>query len=82
MVSAVFHSPRAVADTPAAERSSSPAKPALTLASPPSSPAPAQAPKREPFDFAGLLGKVVPPVLGLPLLPVLDYLRVRGVLTS
>ena len=68
MVSAVFHSPRAVADTPAAERSSSPAKPALTLASPPSSPAPAQAPKREPFDFAGLLGKVVPPVLGLALL--------------
>ena len=52
MVSAVFHSPRAVADTPAAERSSSsPAKPALTLASPPSSPAPAQAPKREPLSL-------------------------------
>ena len=68
MVSAVFHSPRAVADTPAAERSSSPAKPALALASPPSSPAPVQAPQREPFDFQGLLGKVVPPVLGLALL--------------
>lgn len=70
MVSAVFHSPRAVADTPAAERNSpaSPAKPALTLASPPSSPAPAQPPQREPFDFQGLLGKVVPPVLGLALL--------------
>ena len=68
MVSAVFHSPRAVADTPAAERSSSPAKPPLTLASPPSSPAPVQASRREPFDFQGLLGKVVPPVLGLALL--------------
>lgn len=67
MVSAVFHSPRAVADTPTAERSG-PAKPALTLASPPSSPAPASAPGREPFDLQGLLGKVIPPILGLALL--------------
>ncbi len=67
MVSAVFHSPRAVADTPSHERSSPVAKPALALASPPSSPAPA-APAREPFDFQGLLGKVAPPVLGLALL--------------
>jgi nitrate/nitrite transport system permease protein len=67
MVSAVFHSPRAAADTPPTERGSA-AKPALTLASPPSSPAPAPAPEREPFDLSGLLGKVVPPVLGLALL--------------
>jgi nitrate/nitrite transport system permease protein len=67
MVSAVFHSPRAVADTPPAERTSV-AKPALTLASPPSSPAPAAPSGREPFDFQGLLGKVVPPLLGLALL--------------
>jgi nitrate/nitrite transport system permease protein len=68
MVSAVFHSPRAVADTPANERGSPAAKPALTLASPPSSPTPVEAPQREPLDFQGLLGKVIPPVLGLGLL--------------
>jgi nitrate/nitrite transport system permease protein len=68
MVSAVFHSPRAVADTPPAVERSSPAKPALTLASPPSSPSPAVVHQREPFDFQGLLGKVVPPLLGLALL--------------
>ena len=66
MVSAVFHSPRVAKDAvmPAA------GKPAvLTLASPPATPVSVPAAsEREPFDWQGLLGRVVPPILGLALL--------------
>ncbi|HKW84277.1 MAG TPA: nitrate ABC transporter permease [Burkholderiaceae bacterium] len=73
MVSAVFHSPRASA-LDSAERSPSgsvPAKPALTLAKPPAAPNDpprAAAPNPVRFDFSGLLGQVLPPLLGLGLL--------------
>lgn len=58
MVSAVFHSPRATApgdDSAGAQPS------AATPAAPPRAP-------REPFDWRGLLGVVLPPVVGLALL--------------
>ncbi|HEY9068305.1 MAG TPA: nitrate ABC transporter permease [Burkholderiaceae bacterium] len=74
MVSAVFHNPRGesrsethVASAPAAR------KPALALAPAPSSsaspdPAAPAVAAREPFDLRGLVGRIVPPVLGLALL--------------
>ena len=72
MVSAVFHSPRDAAVL--AEGSSATAKPAASRPAPlagAAAPAPVPAtpkPVRDPFDWKGLAGKVIPPIVGMALL--------------
>ena len=69
MVSAVSHSPRR-----AVPSSAQPAAPAAAEAAPAATPpvtgpqAPAARPPREPLDWGGLLGRVLPPLAGLALL--------------
>ena len=66
MVSAVFHSPRDAALL--AEASSAKAAPARPAPTPAATPLPAPRPAREPFDWKGLAGTVMPPAVGLALL--------------
>jgi nitrate/nitrite transport system permease protein len=71
MVSAVFHTPQAAAlalaeGKPVPSAAHSPA-PARAAAAPVPAAAPARA-KREPFDWRGLLRRVLPPIIGMALL--------------
>jgi nitrate/nitrite transport system permease protein len=63
MVSAVFHSPLEASQALAASKAGS-------LDTPAAVPVAAAAPRamREPFDWRGLLGKVIPPLVGMALL--------------
>ncbi|NDY92739.1 nitrate ABC transporter permease [Ideonella livida] len=61
MVSAVFHSPASPSTSTAAEAAKAPSTPATPAARP--APVP-----RAPFDWAGLVLKVLPPLVGLGLL--------------
>ena len=63
MVSAVFHSPSAGADDDAPA-----ALPAAAAAAPTATPAPAIRVPRTPFDWNGLLLKLLPPLIGIGLL--------------
>jgi nitrate/nitrite transport system permease protein len=65
MVSAVFHSPRAAVLGPAGAEPGERSEPVRLVAVPA---APVAKAARLPFDWDGLLGKVLPPVLGLGLL--------------
>lgn len=62
MVSAVFHSPLEAAEAQAADRAKAPSRPASAAV------APASRPPREPFDWRGLFGKLLPPIVGMALL--------------
>jgi len=63
MVSAVFHSPRGVA--PGAEAAAAAVRAAAVPVMPALTPAPLP---REPFDWRGLMGQVLPPLIGMALL--------------
>ncbi len=67
MVSAVFHTPRAVA-APAKAVEPALVAVAATQRAAATLPRPAAKPQRDPFDWRALFGQVVPPLLGMALL--------------
>lgn len=68
MVSAVFHSPLEAAEAQAAEMAQAFGGSAAARPAERPSPAVTARPPREPFDWRGLLAKLLPPVVGLALL--------------
>ncbi len=67
MVSAVFHSPRDAARLVEAPAADAKASARLRAVAPAAAPAPAKA-ARDPFDWRGLGGRVLPPLVGLALI--------------
>jgi nitrate/nitrite transport system permease protein len=67
MVSAVFHSPRDAARPVEAPAADAKASARLRAVAPAATPAPAKA-ARDPFDWRGLGGRVLPPLVGLALI--------------